>query len=70
MKEDWNRCLQAGMDDYLAKPVEIANLSRTLNHWAQIAYQSKAVDHHLPQVVPRENVGHSGSEDHATSARR
>jgi signal transduction histidine kinase/DNA-binding response OmpR family regulator len=27
------KCLSAGMDDYLTKPVSIAELSRTLSHW-------------------------------------
>ena len=32
-EEDRQRCLEAGMDDFLAKPIDLANLSRLLRHW-------------------------------------
>jgi len=31
---DHERCLAAGMDDYLAKPIRIAHLARALERWA------------------------------------
>ena len=34
---DRDRCLEAGMDDYLAKPVDRAGLERTINHWLTTA---------------------------------
>jgi CheY-like chemotaxis protein len=33
MKGDREKCLQAGMDDYIAKPVQPKELSEALERW-------------------------------------
>ena len=35
MKGDRERCLEAGMDDYLAKPFRSSDLAKKLNHWLE-----------------------------------
>jgi PAS domain S-box-containing protein len=33
MKDDQNRCLENGMDDYISKPIKIQSLIHTLDYW-------------------------------------
>ncbi|MTV48420.1 response regulator [Heliobacillus mobilis] len=35
MEGDRERCLQAGMDDYISKPVKLEELRRALGHWSR-----------------------------------
>ncbi|MEZ4867133.1 MAG: response regulator [Caldilineaceae bacterium] len=46
LPDDQERCLAAGMDDYLRKPIRLAELSRTLLRWL-----TPATDHTAQELV-------------------
>ncbi|MBD3370497.1 response regulator [Candidatus Fermentibacteria bacterium] len=53
MKGDREECIKAGMDDYIAKPVEPSTMEKVLDNWLSLtppAYQSK------PQPQKREKL--------------
>ena len=41
MKEDKEACLQAGMDDYISKPIRMEQLVQTLSKWSQFIQNRK-----------------------------
>ncbi len=40
--EDRQQCLDAGMSDYLSKPLELARLSQVLQQWCEAGHPSAA----------------------------
>ncbi|AVH62231.1 multi-sensor hybrid histidine kinase [Nostoc sp. 'Peltigera membranacea cyanobiont' N6] len=56
MKEDKQMCLDAGMDDYLSKPVMKEKLAATLEHWARMIFRVEETDI-LDRTVSTTNIG-------------
>ena len=49
---DREKCLQAGMDDYLSKPLKLDKLRQKLEHWLPDASQTIAIDTAIEAVDP------------------
>ena len=50
MKGDRERCLEAGMNDYLSKPIQPEELSRTLDRWLEKSLDERGAAGALPET--------------------
>ena len=59
-------CLQAGMDDFIAKPFSLATLRRKASHWLSMALpepESQRVEHPMAESMERPITSHTTSSN-------
>jgi len=61
-------CLQAGMDDFIAKPFSLATLRRKASHWLQVVAQADGTSESLTPTSATHEVAPEQSEARPSSA--